>query len=110
MPPFKYARYCVPLSHISWLWSKPSRSVAKPRPNHWVTLSRHTPFVVATIALLTQTLPQRRLVDQLVSLRRSRPGTLSIKGLRLIAHASCGSRILVAVVDPSSRDRHQNHY
>ena len=65
-------------------------------------------FVVRAIALLTQTHPQRHHVDQLVSLRRSRSGTLSSNGQRLIARLSCGSPIVVKVEDPASHERHQN--
>ena len=101
-------QYCVPLSHISRFWSKPLRFATKPCPNHCVPLSRSTSFVVTAIALLRQTHPQRRLVNQLVSLRRSQAGTLSTKVLSLIAHWSCGSPLVVTVVDPARHENHRN--
>ena len=105
---FSCLQYCVPLSHSSRFWSKPLRFATKPCPNHYVPLSRTTSFVVIAIALLTQTHPQRHLVDQLVSLRRSQAGTLSTKDLRLIAQRSCGSPIMDTVVDPARHERHPN--
>ena len=104
-----YIHYCVPLSHSSWFWSKPLRSATELCPNNCVPLSRRTLFVVGAIALLTQTHPQRHPVDQLVSLRRTRPGTLSTGGLRLIARLSCGSPIVVKVADPASHERDTKH-
>ena len=107
--PCNYIHCCVPLSHSSWFRSKPSRSPPEPCPNQCVPLSRKTLFVVRAITLLTQTHSYWYLVDKLVSLRRSRLGTLTTTGLRLMARVSCGSPIVVKVADPTSHETHPNH-
>ena len=76
----------------------------------WVNSREIHAFIPTAIyPRFTKGTQQRRLLDQPVSLRTSPAGTLSTKDLPLIAPSSCGTPIVVTVVDPASLEGHPNH-